>query len=262
MKNLRLHQIIPFVDLSLEVADARLPESSRNAALMACLGSKVRLLILNKADLADPRVTRLWKRRFEADGIRVIPLDAHSGAGMEALEHELAVAKVTRPSRGQRLRPLRIIVMGIPNVGKSTIINRLVGRGALRTGAAPGVTRGPQWLRIRTGMELLDTPGMLTARTDVPAWKLAAIRAVLPDNDVIEHAQQLLFVATERYNLERVYNAKGPLTLADVARRRGLVGRGGEPDLKKAAVTALADFNRGRWGRITLELPSEPGTEV
>lgn len=262
MNNLRLRQIIPFVDLSLEVADARLPESSRNAALMASLGSTVRLLILNKADLADPRVTRLWKRRLEADGITVIPLAAHSGAGMAALEQKLAAAKVTRPSRGQRFRPLRIIVMGIPNVGKSTIINRLVGRGALRTGAAPGVTKGPQWLRIRTGMELLDTPGMLTARTDVPAWKLAAVRAVLPGDDVIEHAQQLISAVSERYNLEQVYDVKGPLTLAEVARRRGLIGRGGEPDLKRAAVSALADFNRGRWGRITLELPLEPETEV
>lgn len=248
-------RLLPLLDLLIEVADARLPCGSRNPRLLAAAAGKARLLILNKADLADPALTVAWCRFLErCEGVPVLPLAALSGKGLRALERRLAVLAAAK----ERRRPLRAVVVGIPNVGKSTVINHLVGRKAAATGAVPGITRGLQWVRLRPGLELLDTPGHLPTARSIPAWQLTAVGAVRADAEAsLEAAEALLAALTPRHgrSIGACYGLEAPFSLSDIARKRGLLSRGGTPDLLRAATLVLRDFSRGKWGRITLEEP-------
>ncbi|MCR4420734.1 MAG: 50S ribosome-binding GTPase [Clostridia bacterium] len=253
------HRLLPFIDAVLEVADARLPQASRNPDLVSRIRGKGRILVLHKADLADVERGRQWLEFFRnREGLPAVLVSAR-GYGLAQLEQALVRLSRERPAR-RYIRPIRAVVVGIPNVGKSTLINRLVGRSAARTGALPGVTRGEQWLRIRPGLEILDTPGRLPLRPDLPPWQLAVLRAVSLGDDELEiNAEELLAVVARLYpgRLPACYPGEDPPSLEHVARIRGLIGKGGLPDRTRAARAIWQDFWDGRWGRLTLELPPE-----
>ncbi|NLW07793.1 MAG: ribosome biogenesis GTPase YlqF [Clostridia bacterium] len=266
-----LRQYLKVVDVVLEVADARLPVSSRYPDLASIIGSKTRLLVLTRADLADPKLTAQWLEFFRSQGTTAFAINARTGEGSRALRQQLAmIAKEKRQTmahKGFRGRPLRIMAAGIPNVGKSSLINRLAGRSAARTGNRPGITRGPQWLRFEGNIELLDTPGVLWTHWHEQRTALwlgtigCAPEGVLAAEDIADLlAEYLLTNAPD--NLKIRYNLKeGQLTkqklFESIAERRGFISFGGVFDLEKSATALINDFREGYLGRFTLEAPKQ-----
>ncbi|MQL52199.1 ribosome biogenesis GTPase YlqF [Desulfofundulus thermobenzoicus] len=264
-----LRENLKLVDVVIELLDARIPVSSRNPQIAAILGHMPRLVVLNKADLADGAVTLRWLEWFSIRGTPAIAVDSTTGKGLgevPLLVEELSNGKIQAlVSRGRRPRSPRCMVVGIPNVGKSLFINALVGRRVTRTGNRPGVTRGQQWIRLARGVELLDTPGVLWPKFDDRqiALKLAVTGAIKEEvfdvEDVAawlvgwlkEHCPRPLM---ERYRLEEV-PAHGRQVLELIARRRGLLGAGGVPDTGRAAIHLLKEFRAGKLGRVTLDEP-------
>ncbi|MDI9442347.1 MAG: ribosome biogenesis GTPase YlqF [Firmicutes bacterium] len=249
---------LKLVDGVVEVVDARLPLSSRNPDLQD-LTDKPRFLVLAKADLADPAVTEQWVKYWASQGISAIPANLVSGSGLQELRREINGAF-------PNLKRLpRLLIVGIPNVGKSTLINRLTGRRSARVGARPGITRGKQWLTAK-GMQLLDSPGILWPKFDdqEAARKLVAVAAVRDEVvDGVEIAAWLLSYLMDRYP-EAVLERYGTFTgdehpLEEVGRKRGCLLRGGIVDLNQAAALVLKDFRSGRFGSITLEEPPLEG---
>ena len=247
------------VDILWEICDARCPRISRNPRLRRLAGTKARLLLLGKADLAPEREVAAWVAALGAAGERALAFDATSGRGMQRLWAMSAEAA------GRPAGPLKAMVVGIPNVGKSTLLNRVGGRHRLATGARPGVTRGPQWIETPAG-RLLDLPGILAPRIAgaEEAWRLLAIGAV--DEGALDPqigaAALLAWIAAaaprrleERYGLGSEAGG-GDLLLEAVAAARGMRAAGGVLDLERAAATVLADFRRGNLGAIALEYPS------
>lgn len=264
-----LRQYLKVVDVVLEVADARLPASSRYPDLVNILGTKTRILVLTRVDLADPQVTVRWLEVLRAQGAPAVAINARTGEGNRALRQQLAsVAREKRQTlghKGLRGRPLRIMALGIPNVGKSSLINRLAGRGAARTGNRPGITRGPQWLRLEGNMELLDTPGVLWPHWHEHHTALwlgtigCAPEGVLPVLEIANLLAEFLLANAPR-NLEARYNIKeGQLTKHNlielIGRRRGYISFGGLVDQEKSAIALVNDFRDGYLGRFTLEFP-------
>lgn len=257
-----IRELIRYVDVVIEVLDARIPVSSRNPDLAELLERRPRAVALNKADLADPAATRRWAEYLRAQNAPAVPVDAGRGTGVRKL---LALAGKLAGERPTRRGPARALVAGIPNVGKSSLINRLAGRAAARTGENPGVTRGRQWLKAGDDLELLDLPGILWPKLDDGLVALhLAITGAIPEEryDSIDVATRLLGVlATEhRAGLQRRYglvtlSGDGLETLAEIGRRRGMLRRGGEVDTLAAARAVLGDFRDGRLGRLTLEMP-------
>ena len=256
------------VDAVIELCDARLPYSSRNPALNHMLRNKARVLLLNKADLADPALTKQWMAFFQRKGIECAAVSANKNARdvLKAIER-LTKDRVERSAaRGMR-RTVRVMVVGVPNVGKSTIINRLHGGSIAKVGDRPGVTRANQWVRVGEYLELLDTPGMLWPRLDDPvaARRLAYISAIkdeVVDTFALSIAllEDLTAISPEmlekRYHI-RDMSLRGQALLEAVCRGRGFLMRGGEPDLERACAVVLDEFRDGRLGRVTLEIPHE-----
>ena len=261
-----LQEQVARVDAVIELCDARLPYSSRNPVLGQMLRSKARLLLLNKSDLADAEATQQWLRCFRRQGIDCAAISADKNA-REVLR---AIERLTRDrversaARGMR-RTVRVMVVGVPNVGKSTLINRLHGGSIAKVGDRPGVTRANQWVRVGEYLELLDTPGMLWPRLDDPvaARRLAYISAIRDEvvdtfalsisllEDLTEIAPDMLekrFHVTDR-------SLRGQALLEAVCRGRGFLMRGGEVDLERGCAVALDEFRDGKLGRVTLELP-------
>ncbi len=263
----RLKEHIRYMDLVLEVLDARLPVTSRNYRLQKMLGDKKRLIILNKADLAEEEITGRWLEVLAGEKWPVLAFNARNASGLEKLEKLLLI---NRPVNLRYRRPLRLMVVGIPNVGKSTIINRLVHKLAVKTGQRAGITRGLQWIRLRAGWELLDTPGLLSPhiKNDESALSLAAIGSI--DPKVVEEertAKWLLgkylargkssFLITH-YAVSDDYDGKNAADLlVDIGLSRRCYKKGGEVDTMKAAQLVLSDFRRGALGRISLEEPGD-----
>ncbi|MDP2858256.1 MAG: ribosome biogenesis GTPase YlqF [Bacillota bacterium] len=260
-----IRQNLRLVDVVFEIVDARIPRSSRIAAMKQLLGQKQSVIALNKADLADPAVTSRWVQHFAELGHEATVVNAKTGQGVPEL---IARARTgsQRASTGQRrLRPYRAMAVGIPNVGKSSLLNRLAGRRSARTGERPGITRGRQWIRVAEDLELLDMPGILWPEhaTD-EATDLLCITGALPDEtfDVEVVASRLLGrlggtapeALTERYG---VLPGAPEEALTAIARQRGLLATGGVPDTKRAAQALLADFRSGRLGRVSLEEPDD-----
>jgi len=263
---------IKIIDAVCEVIDARIPYSSRNPDLGDMTGGKPRLLILNRIDQADPGVTKQWRARFQEDGWAVLETDSHSGkgiAGFPAAARTLLKDRLAYySSKGQTGRKLRLMVVGIPNVGKSSFINRVANRRAAMTSDKPGVTRGKQWISVDNGIELLDTPGILWPRFEDPAVAenlafTGAIRDEVIDIEslgasfmsrMMEHNPERI---AERYNIDMATNAGGFDLLAQAAKRRGFLVSGGEYDLGRMAVVLLDEFRGGKLGRITLERPMQ-----
>ena len=263
------------VDAVCEVLDARIPRSSANPDVARLAAGKPRLVILNRCDLADPAVTAKWKAVFEAEGARVLETDARSGRGVNAfvpaVRELLAEKRRAYEAKGQGGRPLRIMILGIPNVGKSTLINKVAGRRAALTGDRPGVTRGKQWVSIAEGIDMLDTPGILWPKFDSQevGEVLALTSAVKTEVFDVEalaanfmlHLNALYPDALrERYKIEPSPDAGGYELLEQAARKRGFLISRGEADLNRMAGTLLREYHEGKLGRISLESPDAEAT--
>lgn len=265
-----MQENIKLIDLIIELVDARIPMSSRNPDIDELGKGKARIILLNKSDLADARLNQEWENFFKEKGYFVQPLNAKTGAGIkniQALVQESCKEKIERDrKRGIINRPVRAMVVGIPNVGKSTFINSFAGKACAKTGNKPGVTKGKQWIRLNKNLELLDTPGILWPKFEDQkiGERLALIGSI---NDEILHVDELavalirnlknsyLDLLEKRYNItidEDAYD-----TLKKIAIARKCLQKGELPDVDRASSMLLEDFRSGKLGRITLERPEE-----
>ncbi|GFR37753.1 ribosome biogenesis GTPase A [Insulibacter thermoxylanivorax] len=266
---------LKLIDIVIELLDARIPISSRNPMIDEILSGKRRLVLLNKADLADPGITEEWVRFFADEGLQALPVDASSGMNVQqifALSREILQDRLEAQRRkGMRPRAIRALIVGIPNVGKSTLINRLAGRSAAATGDRPGVTKGQQWIKVGHDMELLDTPGILWPKFEDQevGLRLAATGAIKEEilnvDDVAFYAVKQLLqhypdALRERYQVEYgEVDLDNPHEIVElmeaIGRRRGCLMSGGAIDLEKASLVILRDLRSGRLGRISLDRP-------
>ncbi|MDO4269166.1 MAG: ribosome biogenesis GTPase YlqF [Eubacteriales bacterium] len=269
---------IRLIDLIIELVDARVPLASRNPDIDELGKGKARLILLNKSDMASEQQNEAWMSWFRKQGFHVVKINARTGAGLKqinAVVQEACREKIERDRRrGIINRPVRAMVVGIPNVGKSTFINSFAGKACTKTGNKPGVTKGNQWIRLNKSLELLDTPGILWPRfEDQQVGLLLAFIGSI--NDEILNREEL---AVELLRFLRKYYPEtlkerypddgkddlgsrgedGALTeLERIARLRGCLMKGGEPDISRAALLVIDDFRSGKLGRITLEFPPE-----
>lgn len=263
---------IKLVDIVCEIIDARIPISSRNPALDDILGNKPRLIVFNRSDLADPDITGLWKEKFKETAIPILETDAKSGKGIggfsvairQVMKEKLAIYA----AKGQASRPLRAMVVGIPNVGKSTFINKVAKRRAALASDRPGVTRGKQWISVDKSLELLDTPGLLWPKLEGPetgvnlAFTGAVRDEILDTEELAAHLISRLSrdyprLLAERYKLQLPEVATGYELLEMAARKRGFLISGGEVDTLRMSVILLDEFRGGKIGRISLERPGD-----
>ncbi len=261
---------IKLCDAVAELCDARVPQSSRNPELQKWLGNKPRILIMNKCDTADANLNSRWARLYTEQGMLVLQTDCRSGKGVRrfsaAVKESLAPVIAARAKRGMAGRPLRVMVVGIPNVGKSSLINRLAGGKRAQVADRPGVTRGLQWVTVERGLELLDVPGVLWPKFEdqAVAQRLAFTGAIKDDvMDVEFLSMRLLSFLRERYpaSLEERYHipveGSEHELLSAIAKKRGMLISGGEVDTERAAIMLLDEFRGGKLGRITLETPED-----
>ena len=269
--------MLPLCDIVCEIIDARIPRSSRNPDLFELTMAKPRLVILNRSDLAGAAATKLWEAHFRSLGFSVMLTDSRSGAGVSAFPSAVRGAlreKLERyASQGQAGRGVKAMILGVPNVGKSSFINRAARRKTAAAQDRPGVTRGRQWISAGPGLDLLDTPGMLWPKieSEQSALNLAftgAVRDEVMDSEALaarlcERLSELCPAALRsRYKLaEGEESGPGYAVLSAAARRRGFLISGGEVDTERMASVLLDEFRAGLLGRITLELPedAEPG---
>ena len=259
---------VKLVDLVIELVDARAPLASRNPDIDSLAAGKGRVILLNKADLASEKANAAWITYFESQGFQVMKIDARAKATLKqlnALIQEACKAKIERDrKRGILNRPVRAMVVGIPNVGKSTFINSLAGKAAAKTGNKPGVTKGKQWIRLNKQVELLDTPGILWPKFEdqTVGLRLALIGSI--KDEVLqteELAAELIRFLAANYPgvLENKYTitaAQDPyVMLGRIAESRHCLVRGNELDTEKAAMLLMDDFREGKLGRLTLEYP-------
>lgn len=262
----RLEEQLQWVDVVLELGDARLPVSSRSPLLRSMLGNKPRLLLLNKADLADPYGTGRWLARLQEES-PVLSLSTLTGSGvkqiMPSLDKVLADKKARLAAKGIMGRPVRAMVVGIPNIGKSSLINRLTGGSQAKTGNKPGVTRGNQWIRINQALELMDTPGILWPKFDDPETgrKLAVCGAIRDEVfDQEELAQWLLAWLNRHYpgELGKAYAiGSQELDLERLGRKKGCLISGGRVDTFKTAQIFLREFRAGKLVKVTMDRGEE-----
>lgn len=263
-----MEENIKLIDLIIELVDARIPLSSRNPDIDELGKNKSRLILLNKADLADEKYNQAWIEYFKEKGWFVLKINSKNGTGVKAINgivQEACKEKKERDrKRGILNRPVRAMVVGIPNVGKSTFINAYAGKACTKTGNKPGVTKGKQWIRLGKDLELLDTPGILWPKFEdqLVGLRLAWIGSI---KDEILNTDELAFeflkfmgihypgVISERYEIEETKDALK--NLEQIAVRRLCRSRGDELDLGKAAGVVIEDFRNGRLGKITLEFP-------
>ena len=267
----KMQEELKLVDCIIEILDARVPLSSRNPDITPLCNGKGRVLLLNKIDLADPVETKKWLNYFKGEGYQVVTLDSRNrkeALKVNAAVREACKEKIERDRRkGIMNRPVKAIVCGIPNVGKSTFINSFVGRASAKTGNKPGVTKGNQWIRISNDLNLLDTPGILWPKFEdqTVGYKLAFIGSIndniLDINDIafelIKYLQKYYCnLLSDRYKLENVAITPEADTLSildGIAIDRKCLKKGGEPDYLRASKLILDDLRSGRLGRITLD---------
>lgn len=284
-----MQENIKLIDLVIELVDARIPLSSRNPEIDGLAKNKSRIILLNKADLADIHYNKQWTEYFKEKGFYVLEINSKSGAGIKSIlgiVQEACKEKLERDRRrGIINRPVRAMVVGIPNVGKSTFINSFAGKACTKTGNKPGVTKGKQWIRMNKGLELLDTPGILWPKFEDQdiGMRLAFIGSI---NDEILHVDDLALeligflekeypgILERRYDLEepdkeevtennkeikenRESQTEALEKLKKICRNRHCYQKGEELDLARAAAMVIEDFRSGKLGRITLEFPRE-----
>ena len=268
----QMQEDIKLIDLIIELVDSRVPLASRNPDIDELGKNKARLILLNNSDLGDERQNEAWKAYFQGKGFYVVKVDSRSGSGMKAIQaaiQEACKEKTERDRRrGIKNRPIRAMVVGIPNVGKSTFINTFAGRACAKTGNKPGVTKGKQWIRLNKNVELLDTPGILWPKFEDEAvgMRLAYIGSIKDDIlNMEELSLTLIDFLREKYSgaLEKRYQIQEEGTavqiLEAIARSRGCLKKGEELDYAKASLILFDDFRSGKIGRITLEWVPEEG---
>ena len=261
-----MQENIKLIDIVIELVDARIPLSSRNPDIDQLAANKSRLILLNKVDLADDRRTKEWERYFKEKGFYVAQVNSQRGTGVKSIHNivlEACKEKIERDRRrGIKNRPVRAMIAGIPNVGKSTFINSLVGKACTKTGNKPGVTKGKQWIKWNKNIELLDTPGILWPKFEDEAVgeRLALIGSV---NDEILNVEELSLsliqilkehysgVLAERYEVQE--QQENLAILEEIAKKRNCIKKGAQLDYEKAADILLDEYREARLGRITLE---------
>lgn len=266
-----MEENVKLIDLVIELVDARVPNSSRNPEIDQLAKNKARMILLNKADLADQNQTEEWIKYYTEQGFMAVKINSKTGTGVKSIQGAVEKAcheKIERDrKRGIINRPIRAMVVGIPNVGKSTFINSLVGKACTKTGNKPGVTKGKQWIRLNKNVELLDTPGILWPKFEDQAvgLRLAMIGSI---NDEILNREELAMeiinfyikkrasILAGRYELSDL-NKEHYHILEDIARNRHCIQKGNEPDLMKVSGIIIDDFRSGKLGKVTLEMPED-----
>lgn len=263
-----IKESLPLVDAVCELVDARLPISSRNPEIDDIVGKKPRVILLNKCDLADDKATAKYIKKFADMGIKAIPVDCRSGKGLDKFQpavKEVLKEKIkANTEKGMGGKALRVMVVGIPNTGKSSFINRMAGKNRAKVADKPGVTRGNQWFSIGQGIELLDTPGVLWPKFEDPevGYKLSFIGSIKDEIlDIQEIAIRLLKVVQkdypdrlkERYKIENFESLEPYELLELIAKKRGMLLKKGEYDTERAAIMLLDEYRGGRLGKITLD---------
>ena len=261
---------LKLVDAVCEILDARIPVSSRNPDIDAICGSKPRMVILNRIDMADPAQTKAWAQHFRAQGLAVVQTDCKSRKGISdfvpALRKLLAEKLRRYAEKGQAGRPLKLMIVGIPNVGKSTFINQVAGRKGAKAENRPGVTRGKQWVTVDQGLLLLDTPGILWPKFDDPevglrlAWTGAVKDDILDIETLAMKLMEMLWqrypeAVTARYKVEAAPDEAGWALLQQAGKKRGFLLSGGEIDTERMARVLLEEYRSCKLGRFTLETP-------
>ena len=267
-----IEENLKLVDAVCEILDARIPASSRNPDIDRLAAGKPRLVILNRTDLADPAATARWRKWFQMQGIAILETDARTGKGVNgfvpAVRELLKDKLADYAAKGQSGRPLRVMILGIPNVGKSTFINKVAGRKAAVAGDKPGVTRGRQWINIDAGLDLLDTPGILWPKFDSQevGEMLAITNAIKADvldketlgaNFMLRLRDNYPNALRERYRIEPDPALNGYELLEQAAKKRGFLVSRGEYDIERMANTLLKEYHEGKLGRLTLEMPDD-----
>ena len=265
-----IEEDVKLVDAVCEILDARIPIASRNPDIDAICGNKPRMIVLNRIDMADPALTKKWAEHFRAKGYAVLQTDCKTKKGISgfvpAVRTLLAEKLARYAEKGQVGRPLKLMVVGIPNVGKSTFINQIAGRKGAKAENRPGVTRGKQWITVDQGLELLDTPGILWPRFDSQeVGELLAItgaikaevldRETLAANFMLRLARFYPDAVEQRYKFRPDPACNGFELLEQAAKKRGFLISGGEYDLERMAGVLLDEYRGGKLGRITLEMP-------
>lgn len=269
----KIAEDLKLVDIVIELLDARIPLSSRNPEVDDIVGAKKRIIVLNKSDLADPAANKKWMAYFNRGNTKVILANSVAGVGLKdvlAASNQLMKEKLDKlKSKGLLVKTTRALIIGIPNVGKSTFINKLAGKSVAQTGDRPGVTKSKQWIKVSRELELLDTPGILWPKfEDERVGMCLAFTGAIKDEilDVNELAQKLLEVLMtrfpdklkQRYKLEEIPADMTPEGLLEtIGRKRGCIIAGGTVDTQRAAVMLLDEFRGGKIGNITLELPED-----
>ena len=263
-----MEEDIKLIDLVIELVDARLPLSSRNPDIDNLAKNKARLILLNKADLSDERINNQWTDYFKEKGFFVVKLDSRSGAGMKAINgviQEACKEKIERDrKRGIINRPVRAMVVGIPNVGKSTFINSYAKKACAKTGNKPGVTKGKQWIKLNKNLELLDTPGILWPKFEDQQIGLRLAMAGSINDEILNIAELAVHLIkflketypgtiSERYGVEE--DTKELDILENIGVKRGCLKKGSVIDIDKAADIIIDEFKAGKLGRISLERP-------
>lgn len=266
----QMQEDIKLIDLVIELVDARIPLSSRNPDIDELGKNKYRLILMNKSDLSDERRNREWTEFFQKKRYFVVCLDSRNKNGMKAVNQVIQEAckeKFERDrKRGILNRPVRAMVVGIPNVGKSTFINTFAGKACAKTGNKPGVTKGKQWIRLNKSVELLDTPGILWPKFEdqMVGLRLALIGAIKDEIlNIDELALELVSILreyypgilTQRYQVDE--SQELPEILKEIAKNRNCISKGNELDYSKAAALLIEEFRSGKLGKITIEFPKE-----
>ncbi len=260
---------LKMIDVVIELVDARIPLASRNPMIDEIVSTKPRLILLNKADMADEQKTNEWKHYFQSQGHKALPIDSQTGKGVKAIPgaaRELVSDKIDRMiEKGMKPRAVRALILGIPNVGKSTLINRLAGKKIAKTGDRPGITKKQQWIKVGDEMDLLDTPGILWPKFEdqITGYKLAATGAI--KDEILDFQDISVFVLKflsahypnrlmDRYKLDDIPEDVVDL-FDEIGKKRGFLMSGGWIDYDKTAETILRELRSGKLGDVTLETP-------